>query len=660
MPDYPTNCFDNLRTGWNPQEIALTPNAIRQNGLAVLGTCPVNGQVYAQPLIVQKLARPDGGVSDFLIVTTEENWIYAFDVYLLDRMWARSLLPSGERVVTPNDLGTCGNIYPSIGITSTPAIDIARRLMYVCAKSTDGKGNFYHRLYAINVHNGTDWKPPVDISASAHFAHRTVSFNPRWQLQRPGLLLMNGIVYIGFGAHCDSHPGTYRGWVLAYDAETLNQVGAFSSTLSSDGQGGIWQSGRGLAGDGQFVYCQTGNGNFGPDSYGTQIDYGDTVLKLSAPVNAEGVIDFFTPCDQSLLNSNDADLGSGGPMLFPDQSTGFPHLAITAGKEGTIYLLNRDAMSGFTPPSSGWSPCDGSGHPTPCMNSSAVLTTLWMALGQQLKCGWTDSNGSQHNPVERDALFGGPALYTPAGGLPTIYFSGTDEPIKVFQYNPAQGTLAAAGQAKDIIPNGSIPVVSSNGGTTGVLWAASRGGPNASRQLFAYDLDPSLGLADPKALLATIPAGPYSAEATDPNSPDPPGSSLGPPATVANGFVYVGGLNQVTVIGFGQGSQSGGGTGGGGCFIAEASVGADSSAVSSLRTFRDTFLIEYRLGRRFISLYERFSPSFARAIEKRRSLRVIARGLIVWPALLVAKAFFAGSQRKRGRKPAAQTNRNRN
>lgn len=635
MPDYPTNCFDNLRTGWNSQEIALTPAAIRQNGLAVLGTCGVNGQVYAQPLVVQNLARPDGGVSNFLIVATEENWVYAFDAILLDRMWARSLLPSGERVVTPDDLGTCGNISPSIGITSTPAIDVARRLMYVCAKSTDGKGNFHYRLYAINIHNGNDWKPPVDISANVHFAHRSASFDPKWQLQRPGLLLMNGIVYIGFGAHCDFHPGTYRGWVLAYDANTLNQVGAFSSTLSSNGQGGIWQSGRGLAGDGLFVYCQTGNGNFGPDSFGTQIDYSDTLLKLSAPVNVEGVVDFFTPCDQDLMRKGDADLGSGGPMLFPDQSTGLPHLAITAGKEGTIYLLNRDQMSGFTPPSAGWSPCDGSGNPSPCANSSAVLATLWMVLGQQVKCGWTGSDGTVHNASERDALFGGPALYTPTGGLPTVYFSGIDEPIKAFQYNPAEGSLTAAGQANEVIPNGSIPVVSSNGGATGVLWVASRGGPNSFRQLFAYDLDPSLGLGK---VLTTIPAVPYSPEATDPNSPDPPGSSLGPPATVANGFVYVAGLNQVAVIGFGQGSQSGGG---GSCFIATAVESSASPRLSTLRSFRDDYLDTTELGRGFVRLYEKLSPPVARLIAQSRLLRAVTRGLIVGPASWVATAILA-------------------
>lgn len=665
MPDYPTNCFDNLRTGWNPQEIVLTPDAIRQRGLTNVGTYAVNGQVYAQPLVVQKLARPDGIVSDFVLVATEENWIYAFDAYLIDKVlvWSRKLLPSGERVVRPDDVldgkNPCGNISPSIGITSTPAIDVERRLMYVCAKSTDGKGNFYHRLYAINVHNGNDWKPPVDISASVSFAHRSASFNPQWQLQRPGLLLMNGIVYIGFGAHCDAHPGQYRGWVLAYDANTLNQVGAFSSTLSSGGQGGIWQSGRGLAGDGQFVYCQTGNGTFGPDSYGTQIDYGDTVLKLSGQVNIEGVVDFFTPCDQDLLNGGDADLGSGGPMLFPDQSAGpFPHLAVTAGKEGTIYLLNRDNMGGYTAPSTGWSACDF-GSPFPCINSPNVITAMWMFLGQQVKCGWTDADGHQHNAAERDALFGGPALYSPAGGLPTVYFSGQDEPIKAFQYNPTFAALRGpTSQANDVIPNGSIPVVSSNGGTGGVLWVASRGGPNVSRQLFAYDLDPNLalGLADPKAFLATIPAGPYSPEAADPNSPDPPGSSLGPPPTVANGFVYVGGLNLVTIIGLGPAPQQTGN----GCFIAEAAVGADSSVVSTLRTFRDTFLLEHRLGKRFIRLYERFSPSFARAIKKRRSLRVIARGLIVWPASLVARAFLARSQQKRALKPAAQAKRTRN
>ena len=126
------------------------------------------------------------------------------------------------------------------------------------------------------------------------------------------------------------------------------------------------------------MYCQTGNGNFGPHSYGTQIDYGDTVLKLSAPVNAEGVVDFFTPCDQSLLNSSDADLGSRGPILFPDQSTGpFPHLAITAGKEGTIYLLNRDNMGGYKPPQSGWNACL-LGNPFPCINAPGVILPMWI------------------------------------------------------------------------------------------------------------------------------------------------------------------------------------------------------------------------------------------------------------------------------------------
>jgi hypothetical protein len=232
------------------------------------------------------------------------------------------------------------------------------------------------------------------------------------------------------------------------------------------------------------------------------------------------------------MNSGDADLGSA------DQSTGpFPHLAITAGKEGNIYLLNRDNMGGYTPPQSGWNPCLF-GNPLPCINAPGVILPMWMFLGQQVKCGWTDSNGNPHSPVVREALFGGPALYIPTGGLPTIYFSGTDEPIKVVQYDPTSGALRdPMSHANDVITNGSIPVVSSNGGTGGVLWVASRVGSNASRQLFAYDLDPSLGLGNPKALLATIPAVvPYSPEAVDPNSPDPPGSSLGPPANGSESF----------------------------------------------------------------------------------------------------------------------------
>src|SRR6267154_119938 len=621
MPDYLTQCFDNLRTGWNPQEPTLTPDSIRQYGFGSLGQCVVDGQVYAQPLVVQNIASPGGSVGDFLLVATEKNWIYAFDTVTLSQIWFRHLLPQGERLVTPADVATCGNVAPFIGITSTPVVDAARKIMFVCAKSVASHSHgsvFHHRLYAINLHTGNDWKPPVQISATMQYGGQANYFNRQWQLQRPGLLLMNGVVYIGFGGHCDFHPGIYRCWVLAYDATTLQQVGAFVSTVS--GLGGIWQAGRGLAGDGQFVYCHTGNGNLGGN------DLGDSVLKLSIqPGNPLLQLNgFFSPCDQQLLTAGDADLGSGGPLLLPDQPGPFPHLMVSAGKEGTIYLLNRDtSLGGFQPPPAGWTPCDQNGIPTPCTNSNLVITTLWMVLGQAAKC-----------TVDRDALFGGPAYYAPAGKFPRIYYSGQDEPVKVFEYDQTQGKLSGPiDQAVDAISNGSIPVVSSNGNKDGVLWVASRGGANGSRFLLAYDLDPNLGLGSPTALLANLSAGPFSTEQGG-------GASLGPPATVANARVYVAGDGQVTVFGLLKPQK-------GCCFIATAVAGRESPVVSTLVLFRETYLATSRLGQRFIILYERFSPAFARAIEKRRTLRVIARSLIVWPAFLLAKSLLGRDTHQR-------------
>jgi hypothetical protein len=334
------------------------------------------------------------------------------------------------------------------------------------------------------------------------------------------------------------------------------------------------------------------------------------------------------------LNDNDADLGSGGPLLLPDQPGPFPHLMLSAGKEGTIYLLNRDtALGGFQPPPAGWTPCDQNGTPTPCFNSN-VVTTLWMVLGTKPKCGWVDSAGNPHNAVDRDALFGGPAYYAPAAKFPRIYYSGQDEPVKVFEYDQTQGKLnGPIDQAVDVIPTGSIPVVSSNGNKDGVLWVASRGGANGSRSLLAYDLDPTLSLGSATALLANVSAVPFSTEQGG-------GASLGPPATVANARVFVAGDGQVAVFGLLKPQT-------GGCFIATAVAGNESPVVSTLVLFRETYLATNRLGRRFITLYEKFSPSLASAIEKRRSLRVIAKSLIVWPTFLLAKILLRSDARQR-------------
>jgi hypothetical protein len=383
---------------------------------------PVQGQVYAQPLYVENVPVA-GGPKDLVFVATEKNWIYAFAADSPTEVWARELLPAGEQLVTPSDIEGCGNVQPYIGITSTPVIDAGTQTMYVCAKSRSSTGTpptFYHRLYAIQIDSGQDQQPPAVISASVQYPQEQVSFNPQWQLQRPALLLLNGVLYLGFGAHCDFHAGLYHGWVIAYQALNLQQIGAFPSTVS--GQAGIWQAGRGLAGDANgWVYCQTGNGQ------ASGLDYGNMVLKLTPRPPLQNIIevaDYFSPCDQQFLNDHDVDLGSGGPLLLPDQPGPYPHLLVAAGKEGTVYLLNRDHLGYRIFPPPGWQ------YPQQCANPA--ISTLWYVLG-------TEPPLPPGPDKSRDALFGGPAYYPSAGQPPRIYYSGQDEPVKAFYYDQAQG-----------------------------------------------------------------------------------------------------------------------------------------------------------------------------------------------------------------------------
>lgn len=628
MPDYATQCFDNLRTGWNSQETKLTPAAIKQYQFGQVGTCSVQGQVYAQPLVVEGVDFPDGSKSNVLLIATEENWIYGFDGYTLQKKWERQLLPAGEVLVASTDVN-CGNIQPTIGITSTPVVDVPSKTMFVCAKSKRPATHphqatvFHHRLYRINIHNGNDVTAPVTISASLNYAGRTVTFNAHWQLQRPGLLLMNGIVYIAFGSHCDQHPGSYHGWVFAYDLN-LNFKGAFPSTIS--GLGGIWQSGRGLAGDGNFVYCQTGNA-----TNATPYDLGDAVLKLSLGSPLLTLNGYFIPCDQAQLGMEDADLGSGGPLLLPDQPGPFPHVLLAAGKEGTIYVLDRDtSLGGFTAAPVGWQPCDANMNPTPCANSNVVKQALWMVLGKAATCD-----------IGRDALFGGPAYFAPdpqsnVNTYPRIYYCGENDNVKAFYFDNTIGQLFGPfQQSGDTIPAGAIPVVSSNGGKDAILWVASRGGPNQSRQLFAYDINPPLSIADPSALLVPgIDAGTFPL-GIDLSGQNPPNPSLGPPATVVDGNVFVGGLNQVVVFGLLKAQP------GPTCCLATSVLGAAAPALLVLRSFRDSLLLTHRLGRFLVKLYESYSPPLATFMEKKRWLRALTRNLVLRPATVFAKTALA-------------------
>jgi len=272
MVSVTTQHYDNARNGWNKNETTLTVTNVA--GLHKLFDLPVDGQVYAQPLYMEQITFPGKGVRNALYVATENDSVYCWDADAVQTLlWHKSLLPAGEIPVDDGDIAGCNNISPRVGITGTPAIDPRGGTIYVVSKTKrQGRGqtSFHHYLHALDLVSGDD-RPgsPVEIFASAlgwggtgevggRDGHGNVIFLTQWALNRPGLLLQENILYLGFGSHCDAHLGDYHGWVMSYDATTLRQLKVFCTSPNSSG-GGVWQGGIGPAGDGRAVYFTTGN-----------------------------------------------------------------------------------------------------------------------------------------------------------------------------------------------------------------------------------------------------------------------------------------------------------------------------------------------------------------------------------------------------------------
>ena len=349
---------DNARTGQNLKETVLTPQNVRASTFGKLFSYPVDGQIYAQPLYVPNVLIPNQGVHNVVYIATENDSLYAFDADGLSPniLWHVSFI-SPPSITTLNciSLGFECNVWPNTGITGTPVIDPTTNTMYVLVRTQQGS-NSIQNLHAIDITTGADkFGGPVQISAivagtGSGSSHGKVQFNTLHDNHRPGILLENGIVYIGWAG--DAH-----GWVMAYNASTLKQVAVFNTTPNGT-LGGVWQAGNGLAADSQGnIYFATGDGTFDASTGGT--DYGDTLLKVDANLN---VLDYFTPMDQACrLLPNDLDLGAGGPLIFPTQGGTYPDEVIEAGKGGSpcdlfgstyavpIYLLNRDSMGGYNP-----------------------------------------------------------------------------------------------------------------------------------------------------------------------------------------------------------------------------------------------------------------------------------------------------------------------
>jgi hypothetical protein len=298
------------RTGANTSETILTPANVATS-FGELFANAVDGQIYAQPLYVQNLSI-GGGIHNVLFVCTENNSVYAFDADTPEiTYWHDSL-------GTPYTPTSCGDLTPTVGITGTPVIDLESGTLYVDTKLESGPT---HKLHALSLTNGVEkFGGPVTISASG--------FSASLEHQRPGLLLLNGVVYLGFGSHCDS--GAYHGFELGYNATNLSLLYTFNTTPSGS-EGAIWSGGMAPAADTNGnIYVMTGNGTFDGIA-----NYSMSMIKLSPSLTVK---DYATPTNYASLSSADLDLGSGGAVLIP------PNYAVGIGKESTLYLANTTNM----------------------------------------------------------------------------------------------------------------------------------------------------------------------------------------------------------------------------------------------------------------------------------------------------------------------------
>jgi hypothetical protein len=441
---------DNARTGATLNETVLNVSNVTAARFGKLFSRLVDGQIYAQPLYVPHVAIPNQGTHNVVYVATMNNSVYAFDAddpNAAAPLWAVNLGPP----VPYQDVSEVSDIQPVIGITSTPVIDASTKTLYCVAKTKDNNA-YFNRLHALEITTGQERTgSPVTISAAVPgtgdgSVGNLITFDPLRHLNRPGLLLLKGGVYLALGSHGDQPP--YHGWVFGYDAATLRRVSVFN-TSPNGSKAAIWQSGQGLAADAKGnIYFLTGNGAFNLNTGGQ--DMGSSFVKLSAPTLR--LVDWFTPSNQDILNPGDHDLGSAGPLLLPGTN-----MLIGGGKQGVLYLLDRDNMGHF--------------HAEGDQILQSFLATVYP---QQQPA---DFNSPQWN-YDIGHIHGSPVYWNSPTFGPLIYIWGEEAALKTFQqtgtglFNP---TPVAVGPyvAPPGMP-GAILSLSANGSTagTGIVWAA--------------------------------------------------------------------------------------------------------------------------------------------------------------------------------------------
>ena len=495
-----TSQVDNARTGAYLNETTLIPQNVNARQFGKIFTMKVDGDVYAQPLFLAGVEVPGKGKHDVVFIVTEHDSVYAFDAYgnPSTPLWQVSFLKDGVTTIPERDV-ECFFIRPEVGITSTPVIDAHSGTLYVLARTKVDhllSSNEYHQqLHALAVTNGVEkFGGPVEIQASVRgkgdgSAGGSVAFEPLRENPRAALLLSNGIVYLSWASSCDVGP--YHGWIMAYDAQTLKQRAVYNDSPDAD-DGGIWASDTGIAADKEGnVYAATGNGRFDVSKGGR--DYGDSLLKLGMDGRGFGVADYFTPFNADQLNAEDNDLGSGGPMLLPDQPGPHPHLAVIGGKAPLIYLLDRDHL----------------GHYQPGSNSHAIQTI-----------------------PTKGGIFGSMAYWNH-----NVYVLSDSDALR--DYEVSGGTLKyTAASSFTLRDHAATPAVSANGARDGIVWVVSSKGWNSP---------------DRTAVLHAVDASDVTRELynSEQNSArDRAGLALRfNIPTIVNGHVYIGAKREVDVYG---------------------------------------------------------------------------------------------------------------
>ena len=449
---------DTFRTGQYSNETFLTTANVNVSSFGKHVSYPVDGRVYAQPLYVPNVTI-GGSLHNVTFVATEHDSIYAFDAdsrVAIAPLWQRSFINVAHGV-TPIPISDvkCNDLTPEIGITGTPVIDGNSGTLYVVV-ATKERGHYFQRLHALDITTGQE-RPSsptvitgIEKGSGDGNVNGYVRFDPLSGNQRPALLLFNQVIYIAWASHCDHNP--YHGWVMGYNASTLQKVpGATYSDTRNGSQGGIWQSGGGLATDGQGnLYFTTGNGTF--DLFSGGKDAGNTILKMSTQ-NGLRRLDYFTPFNQSCLNVSDTDLGSGGILLLPTINE-----AIQGGKEGRLYVVSESSMGHYT-----------SIHNT-CSNQQRTdVDHVLQEFPPQTASG---------------GLYNTPAFWNGSNG-DYVYIVGAQDSLKAYQVTNGLLSVSPTSQTPETFtfPGGN-PVVSSNGTTpgTGVLWTI-----DPTQVLRAYD-----------------------------------------------------------------------------------------------------------------------------------------------------------------------------